>query len=147
MPILPDGRSYIAYNAANDVNGNKVCKVLLSNGDIVYVRDARMPISGHAKWYSSLNALYQSKVAAPKKAQDATKEFVVDLGKLLHRCVGSVRSCEYCERPRISFASGDTGDIKGVTIVYMNGYSELVETGNRSRLELVQKVVEHLVNR
>lgn len=61
IKTLPDGREYVRYNAAMDVNGNKVCKVWFADGHFEYIRDTRMPIGGHDKFYSSLNGLYRSK--------------------------------------------------------------------------------------
>ena len=58
---LPDGRAYVRYNAAMDVNGNKVCKVWFSDGRFEYVRDTRMHIGDYDRFYSSLNGLYRSK--------------------------------------------------------------------------------------
>ena len=58
---LPDGREYVRYNAAMDVNGNKVCKVWFADGHFEYIRGARMPIGGYDRFYSSIKALYRSK--------------------------------------------------------------------------------------
>lgn len=107
MPVLPDGRSYVAYNAANDLNGNKVCKVLFPDGSIEYLRDSRMPISGHRQWYRTLSGLYKSRVKTDK-APTREEEFVSKLGVLLAFAKPNFKYCQYIpclEAPNASLES------------------------------------------
>lgn len=59
--ILFNGKEYIAFHAAMDVNGNKVAKVFYSDGTTEIVKDARLPLTSD-KFYKSLSGLRSSKL-------------------------------------------------------------------------------------
>ena len=61
--VLFNGKEYIAFHAAMDVNGNKVAKVFYTDGTTEIIRDARLPLTS-AKFYHSLSSLYRSKLQA-----------------------------------------------------------------------------------
>ena len=59
--VLFNGKEYIAFHAAMDVNGNKVAKVFYTDGTTEIIRDARLPLTSD-KFYHSLSSLYHSKL-------------------------------------------------------------------------------------
>ncbi len=60
---LFNGKEYIAFHAAMDVNGNKVAKVFYTDGSTEIIKDPRLPLTSD-KFYNSLSGLYRSKLQA-----------------------------------------------------------------------------------